>query len=102
MSGNPKDSAELSPDTSKLTTNGKIEYYAPGADMSKDAPTKTISQQPVPQPAQKVEAPAQIAAPLYRVTNGDGKDVNYETTWRDGVLTFTAGEADVSGILVKA
>ena len=63
LSGNPKDSAELSPDTSKLTTNGKIEYYSPGADMSKDAPTKTISQQPVPQPAQKVEAPAQIAAP---------------------------------------
>lgn len=93
LSGNPKDSAELPPDTSKLTTNGKIEYYAPGADMSEDAPTKTISQQPVPQPAQKAEAPAQIAAPLYRVTDGDGKDVNYETTWRDGVLTVTV-EAD--------
>lgn len=93
LSGKPKDSAELPPDTSKLTTNGKIEYYAPGADMSKDAPTKTISQQPVPQPAQKAEAPAQIAVPLYRVTDGDGKDASYETTWRDGVLTVTV-EAD--------
>uniref|UniRef100_UPI0040254FE3 hypothetical protein n=1 Tax=Faecousia sp. TaxID=2952921 RepID=UPI0040254FE3 len=38
-------------------------------------------------------APAQPAAPLYRVTDGDGKDVSYETTWRDGVLTVTV-EAD--------
>lgn len=54
-------------------------------------------------------SPRAAHCPLYRVTDGDGKDVSYETTWRDGALThdgetvtFTAGEADVSGILVKA
>ena len=56
--GTPQDGTEVTPDTSKLTANGKIEYYAPGADMDKDAPTKTI-----PQPAQEAAAPAQPAAP---------------------------------------
>ena len=63
LSGNPKDSAELPPDTSKLTTNGKIEYYAPGADMSKDAPTKTISQQPVPSPLRRRKPPRRSLSP---------------------------------------
>ena len=30
--------AEVEPDVSELTAEGKIEYYAPGADMEKDAP----------------------------------------------------------------
>ena len=30
--------AEVTPDVSELTAEGKIEYYAPGADMEKDAP----------------------------------------------------------------
>mgnify|MGYP000950862227 FL=1 len=85
--------AEVEPDTSGLTT-GRIEYYAPGADMDKDAPSQTIVGTYIPpQPAREAAAPAQPTAPLYRVTDGDGKDVSYETTWRDGVLTVTV-EAD--------
>ena len=85
--------AEVKPDTSGLTT-GRIEYYAPGADMDKDAPSQTIVGTYIPpQPAREAAAPAQPVAPLYRVTDGDGKDVSYETTWRDGVLTVTV-EAD--------
>ena len=36
--------AEVAPDVSELSPEGKIEYYAPGADMEKDAPIedKTI------------------------------------------------------------
>ena len=85
--------AEVEPDTSGLTT-GWIEHYAPGADMDKDAPSQTIVGTYIPpQPAREAAAPAQPTAPLYRVTDGDGKDVSYETTWRDGVLTVTV-EAD--------
>lgn len=85
--------AEVEPDTSGLTT-GRIEYYAPGADMDKDAPSQTIVGTYIPpQPAREAAAPAQPTAPLYCVTDGDGKDVSYETTWRDGVLTVTV-EAD--------
>ena len=85
--------AEVEPDTSGLTT-GRIEHYAPGADMDKDAPSQTIVGTYIPpQPAREAAAPAQPTAPLYRVTDGDGKDVSYETTWRDGVLTVTV-EAD--------
>ena len=91
--GNQIPGAEVGPDTSDLTT-GWIEYYAPGADMDKDAPSQTIVGTYIPpQPAREAAAPAQPAAPLYRVTDGDGKDVSYETTWRDGVLTVTV-EAD--------
>ena len=93
--------AEVEPDTSGLTT-GRIEYYAPGADMDKDAPSHTIVGTYIPpQPAREVAAPAQPAAPLYRVTDGDGKDVSYETTWRDGVLTVTveADQATLTGRL---
>ena len=91
--GNQIPGAEVEPDTSDLTT-GWIEYYAPGAVMDKDAPSQTIVGTYIPpQPAREAAAPAQPAAPLYRVTDGDGKDVSYETTWRDGVLTVTV-EAD--------
>lgn len=93
--------AEVEPDTSGLTT-GRIEYYAPGADMDKDAPSQTIVGTYIPpQPAREAAAPAQPTAPLYRVTDGDGKDVRYETTWRDGVLTVTveADQATLTGRL---
>ena len=91
--GNQIPGAEVEPDTSDLTT-GWIEYYAPGADMDKDAPSQTIVGTYIPpRPAREAAAPAQPTAPLYRVTDGDGKDVSYETTWRDGVLTVTV-EAD--------
>ena len=94
--------AEVEPDTSGLTTNGSIAYYAPGADMDKDAPSQTIVGTYIPpQPAREAAAPAQPTAPLYRVTDGDGKDVRYETTWRDGVLTVTveADQATLTGRL---
>ena len=99
--GNQIPGAEVEPDTSGLTT-GRIEYYAPGADMDKDAPSQTIAGTYIPpQPAREAEAPAQPAAPLYRVTDGGGKDVSYETTWRDGVLTVTveADQATLTGRL---
>jgi len=34
--------AEIIPDTSNLTTAGWVKYYAPGADMNKDSPMRTI------------------------------------------------------------
>ena len=99
--GNQIPGAEVEPDTSGLTT-GWIEHYAPGADMDKDAPSQTIVGTYIPpQPAREAAAPAQPTAPLYRVTDGDGKDVSYETTWRDGVLTVTveADQATLTGRL---
>ena len=71
--------AETEPDTSNLTT-GKIEYYAPGADMTKDEPTNTIlgSEQPT--------SPGETAAPVeYRMqtsasepVQGNGKSTGYK------------------------
>ncbi len=42
---NPIGGEEVAPDVSELTPAGKIEYYAPGADMEKDAPIedKTVT-----------------------------------------------------------
>ena len=34
---------EITPNTSELTKDGKIEYYASGADMSSSTPTKTVT-----------------------------------------------------------
>ncbi len=38
----PIDGAEVKPDACKLTTEGKIEYYAQSANMEEDDPTQTI------------------------------------------------------------
>ena len=75
----PVNGAETEPDTSNLTT-GKIEYYAPGADMTKDEPTSTIlgSGQPT--------SPGETAAPVeYRMqtsasepVQGNGKSTEYK------------------------
>ena len=75
----PVNGAETEPDTSNLTT-GKIEYYAPGADMTKDEPTSTIlgSGQPT--------SPGETAAPVeYRMQSsasepvqGNGKSTGYK------------------------
>ena len=75
----PVNAAETEPDTSNLTT-GKIEYYAPGADMTKDEPTSTIlgSGQPA--------SPGETAAPVeYRMQSsasepvqGNGKSTGYK------------------------
>ncbi len=65
----PVNGAETEPDTSNLTT-GKIEYYAPGADMTKDEPTSTTlgSGQPA--------SPGETAAPVeYRMQTSASEPV---------------------------
>ena len=106
----PVNGAETEPDTSNLTT-GKIEYYAPGADMTKDEPTNTIlgSEQPaspgetaapaentvqVPasEPAEKNEESTEYKAPvqksLHRVVDKDGKEIVFHTAQKEGVLAI--------------
>ena len=95
----PVTGAEVEPDTSGLTTNGSIEYYAPGADMEKDKPEKTtvgtLSPQEKPiepiEPAvpEQPEAERGADAPLYRVTDKDGRDIAYTAEQKGGVLTVT-------------
>ena len=78
----PVNGAETEPDTSNLTT-GKIEYYAPGADMTKDEPMSTIlGSLAQPEPA----SPGETAAPVeYRMqtsasepVQGNGKSTGYK------------------------
>ena len=98
----PVTGAEVEPDTSGLTTNGSIEYYAPGADMEKDKPEKTtvgtLSPQEKPiepiEPAEpeQPEAERGMDAPLYRVTAKDGKDIAYTAEQKGSVLTVTVDE----------
>ena len=100
--GSPIPGAEVGPDTSGLTTNGSIEYYAPGADMEKDKPDKTtvgtLSPQEKPiepiEPAvpEQPEAERGMDAPLYRVTDKDGRDIVYTAERKDGVLTVNVDE----------
>lgn len=91
----PVTGAEVEPDTSGLTT-GWIEYYAPGADMETDKPTSTTvgaSSQPEkpvePAVPEQPEAERGMDAPLYRVTDQDGKDIAHKAERKDGVLTVT-------------
>ena len=102
--------AETEPDTSNLTT-GKIEYYAPGADMIKDEPTNTILgsgqptspgetaapaentvQVPASEPAEKNEESTEYKAPvqksLHRVVDKDGKEIVFHTAQKEGVLAI--------------
>lgn len=98
----PVTGTEVEPDTSGLTTNGSIEYYAPGADMEKDKPEKTtvgtLSPQEKPiepiEPAvpEQPEAERGMDAPLYRVTDKDGRDIVYTAERKDGVLTVNVDE----------
>ena len=106
----PVNGAETEPDTSNLTT-GKIEYYAPGADMTKDEPTNTIlgsgqpaspggtaapaentMQTPASEPAEKANGSTEYKAPvqesLYRVVDKDGKEIVFHTAQKDGVLAI--------------
>ena len=95
----PVTGAEVVPDTSGLTTNGSIEYYAPGADMEKDKPEKTTvgtlppQEKPIepiePIEPEQPEAARGMDAPLYRVTDKDGKDIAHKAERKDGVLTVT-------------
>ena len=95
----PTPGAEVEPDTSRLTTNGSIEYYAPGADMENGTPTSTTTgtlsppENPVepiePAVPEQPEAERGADAPLYRVTDQDGKDIAHKAERKDGVLTIT-------------
>ena len=95
----PVTGAEVEPDTSGLTTNGSIEYYAPGADMEKDKPEKTTvgtlppQEKPVepiePAVPEQPEAERGVDAPLYRVTDRDGRDIACTAEQKGGVLTVT-------------
>ena len=77
--------AELYPDVAKLTPAGKIEYYAPGADMDTAQPTITIDGTYGSKTKSKPHS-----VHCYRVTDKDGKDINYKAERKDGVLTVTA------------
>ena len=93
--GNPIPGAEVAPDTSDLTT-GRIEYYAPGADMEKDNPTRTtVGASSQPEKPTDPGAEHGADAPLYRVTDQDGKDIAHKAERKDGVLTVTV-DADLA------
>ena len=84
--------AEVAPDTSDLTT-GRIEYYAPGADMENDTPISTTTGKPTePAEPEQPEAERGAAAPLYRVTDRDGRDIACTAEQKGGVLTVTVDE----------
>ena len=88
---------EVNPNTSKLTPNGKIEYYAPGAEIKTADPTKTVTGTYVPpQPTE----PAQPAAP-YRVVGQDGKNLACKKAQSSGVLTITV-DADFATLTGSA
>ena len=90
MGGSPVPGAEVEPDTSGLLTTGWIEYYAPGADMETDDPIR-ITRGTLPPPEKPIEPSAKrgAAAPLYRMTDRDGRDIAYTAERKDGVLTVT-------------
>ena len=99
LGGSPVPGAEVEPDTSGLLTTGWIEYYAPGADMEKDKPTSTTfgtSSQPEkpiePAVPEQPEAERGMDAPLYRMTDRDGRDIAYTAEQKGGVLTVTVDE----------
>ena len=108
----PVNGAETEPDTSNLTT-GKIEYYAPGADMTKDKPTSTTlgSRQPEPASPGETGAPveyrmqtsasepvqgngkstgykAPVQGHFYQVVGQDGKDMIFATAQKKDVLAI--------------
>ena len=82
--------AEVEPDICALKPSGKIEYYAPGADMEKDTPISTTTGKPTePAEPEQPEAERGAAAPLYRVTDRDGRDIACTAEQKGGVLTVT-------------
>ena len=109
----PVNGAETEPDTSNLTT-GKIEYYAPGADMTKDEPTSTTFGslvQPEPSSPGETGAPveyrmqtsasepvqgngkstgykAPVQGRFYQVVGQDGKDMIFATAQKKDVLAI--------------
>ena len=85
---------EVEPDTSGLTENGRLEYYAPGADMDKDDPTKVIENKSEADPESSGDhAQPGAPAPVYHVTGKDGNAVSYTAAREGGVLTIRADAA---------
>ncbi len=108
------DGDEVEPNTDELTPNGKIEYYAPDANMETDNPAKVVTGTYVPpqpaqpeeeapqltepvQPTQPEEETPQTVQPLYRVVGQDGKDLACKTEQSSGVLTITV-DADFAAL----
>ena len=89
LGGSPVPGAEVEPDTSGLLTTGWIEYYAPGADMETDDPIR-ITRGTSSQPEKPIERGAD--APLYRMTDRDGRDMAYMAEQTGGMLTVTVDE----------
>ncbi|MFQ9258214.1 MAG: hypothetical protein ACLR4L_12835 [Gallintestinimicrobium sp.] len=106
----PVNAAETEPDTSNLTT-GKIEYYAPGADMTKDEPTSTIlgsgqpaspgetaapveyrmqtsASEPVQGKGKSTEYKAPVQGHFYQVVGQDGKAMIFATAQKKDVLAI--------------
>lgn len=81
------DGDEVEPDTSGLTENGRLEYYAPGADMETDDPEKVIENKP------EMGAQPGASAPVYSVTDKDGNAVSYTAAREGGVLTIRVDAA---------
>lgn len=85
---------EVEPDTSGLTENGKLEYYAPGANMDTDDPTKVIENKPETKPETSGDhAQPGAPAPVYRVTDKDGTQIPYTAAREGGVLTIRVDAA---------
>lgn len=83
------DGAEATPNTDELTPNGKIEYYAPDANMETGVPSNTVTGTYVPPQPTEPEEEAPQTAPLYRVVDQDGKALACKAEQKDGVLTIT-------------
>ena len=92
LGGSPVPGAEVEPDISGLTT-GRIEYYAPGADMETDDPIR-ITRGTLPPPEKPIEPSAErgMDAPLYRMTDKYDRDIAYTAEQTGGVLTVTVDE----------
>ena len=85
---------EVEPDTSGLTENGRLEYYAPGADMENDAPKKVIENKPETEPEPSGDhAQPGAPAPVYSVTDKGGNAVSYTAAREGGVLTIRVDAA---------
>lgn len=78
---------EVEPDTSGLTENGRLEYYAPGADMETGDPEKVIENKP------EMGAQPGASVPVYSVTDKDGNAVSYTAAREGGVLTIRVDAA---------
>ena len=85
---------EVEPHTPGLTENGRLEYYAPGADMENDAPKKVIENKPETEPEPSGDhAQPGSSAPVYRVTDKDGNTVSCTAAQEGGVLTIRVDAA---------